>query len=391
MPGDASGPAAARDGRPRRHRVVFALDTFEVGGTELNAIRTAERLDRDRFAVEFVCLAARGPLLARVRDAGFPVKEFAIGSLVSAAAVREGGRLWRWLRREGIDVFHAHDIYSNIWGVPIARAARVPLVIASRRWWLETNRPAHVWLNRWAYDLAHRVLANSPSVGRLVEREGVPPGRVLVVPNFIEDHAFAPPGDAFIGRHRAELGIADGDEVVGIVANLHAIKDIATMVRAVARLAPGRPRLKLVLVGDGAERERLLALAASLGVASHVIFAGRRPAQPSMHWLFSVSVLCSRGEGFPNSVVEAMAAGRPVVATAVGGVPDAVVEGETGFLVEPGDDAALARQVALLLDDPPRARAMGEAGVRRAHALFGEREVMQILEAAYVSALAAAR
>lgn len=392
MTGDAAAPAVARDGRAdRRRRVVFALDTFEVGGTELNAIRTAERLARDRFAVEFICLAERGPLLARVRDGGFRVTEFAIRSLVGTSAIREGARLRRWLRREAIDVFHAHDIYTNIWGVPVARLARVPLVIASRRWWLETNRPAHVWLNRWAYRLAHRVLANSPSVGRLLEREGVPHAHILVVPNFVEDHAFASPGGEFIGRLRAELGIDDGDEVVGIIANFHAIKDLATMVRAAARLAPDRPRLKVVLVGDGAERERLQALAMSLGVARHVIFAGRRAAQPSMHWLFDVSVLCSRGEGFPNSIVEAMAAARPVVATAVGGVPDAVVDGETGFLVEPGDDAALARRIVHLLEQPALARAMGEAGARRARSLFGEGEVMHILESAYDSALSGVR
>lgn len=392
MTADSARPAVAREARPdHRRRVVFALDTFEVGGTELNAIRTAERLDRDRFAVEFICLAERGPLLARVREGGFRVTEFAIGSLVGAGALREGVRLRRWLRREAIDVFHAHDVYTNIWGVPVARLARVPLVIASRRWWLETNRPAHVWLNRWSYRLAHRVLANSPSVGQLLEREGVPNARILVVPNFVEDHAFAPPGGEFVGRLRAELGLDDGDDVVGIVANFHAIKDLATMIRATARLAPDRPRLKVVLVGDGAERERLQALAMSLGVARHIVFAGRRPAQPSMHWLFDVSVLCSRGEGFPNSVVEAMAAKRPVVATAVGGVPDAVVDGETGFLVEPGDDATLARQVALLLQQPALARAMGEAGARRARALFGEREVLHILESAYDSALSDVR
>ncbi|ODT03130.1 MAG: hypothetical protein ABS52_11025 [Gemmatimonadetes bacterium SCN 70-22] len=356
-----------------------------MGGTELNAIRTAERLDRARFAVEFTCLAARGPLLPRVRDGGFRVTEFAIGSLVGGAALREGIRLRRWLRREGVDVFHAHDIYTNIWGVPFARAAGVPLVIASRRWWLETNRPAHAWLNRWAYRMAHRVLANSPSVGRLLIQEGAPAERVLVVPNFIEDQAFVPPDDTFLVPQRRELGLRAGDEVVGVIANFHAIKDLGTMVRALARLAASRPHLKLVLVGDGAEREHLARLADSLGVSARLIFAGRRPAQPSMHWLFGVSVLCSRGEGFPNSIVEAMAAGRPVVATAVGGVPDAVVHGETGFLVPPGDDEALARQLAVLLDDPSRARAMGEAGARRAHAMFGEREVLHILEAAYLT------
>ena len=102
------------DAPARRLRVVYALDTFETGGTELNAVRTAERLDRSRFDVRFIGLAERGPLVSRVRDAGFRIDEFPIGSLVSSSALRQGYRLWRWLRAEHVDVFHAHDIYTNI-------------------------------------------------------------------------------------------------------------------------------------------------------------------------------------------------------------------------------------------------------------------------------------
>jgi glycosyltransferase involved in cell wall biosynthesis len=366
----------------------MALDTFEVGGTELNAIRTAERLDRERVDVQFVCLAARGPLLNRVIEGGFRVTEFSIGSLVGARALREGARLRAFLRWEHTEVFHAHDIYTNIWGVPWARLAGVPLVIASRRWWLETNRAAHVWLNRWSYRCAHRVLANSPSVARLVTKEGVPATRALLVPNFVEDGAFTPPDPRIIEGWRSEFHLGADAEVVGIVANFHAIKDIGTLIRAIARLAPGRPRLRLVLVGDGAERQHLSDLAESLGLGPRVIFAGRRPPQPSVHWLFDVSALSSRGEGFPNAIVEAMAARRPVVATAVGGVPDAVDPTETGLLVPTGDDAAMARAIEQLLDDPIRARAMGERGALRARERFGEREVLHTLEAAYRTARA---
>ena len=371
------------DAPARRLRVVYALDTFETGGTELNAVRTAERLDRSRFDVRFVCLGERGPLVSRVRDAGFRIDEFRIGSLVSGSALQQGNRLRRWLRDERIDVFHAHDIYSNIWGVPWARVAGVPLVIASRRWWTETNRPAHARLNRWSYSIAHRVLANSPSVARLVEEEGLAPERVVIIPNFVSDDAFIPPSPGFLDSTRLDLQLEPDDEVVGVIANFHAIKDLPTMLRALARLSPARPRLRLVLVGDGTERGALVQQVESLGLADRVRFAGRRAPMPSLHWLFDVSVLCSRGEGFPNSLVEAMAAARPVVATSVGGIPDAVIDGETGVLIDAGDDHALAAAVGAMLDDPGRREALGRAGAARARGEFAEVRVITKLETVY--------
>lgn len=366
-----------------RLRIAFALDSFEIGGTELNAVRLAERLDRDRFDLRFACLTDRGPLLERVRAHGVPVERFPIPSLVGVGALRSGWHLAAWLRRERIQILHAHDIYSNIFAVPWGRLAGVPAVIASRRWWTETIRPEHSWLNRMGYRLAHRVLANSEAVGSLVVAEGVPREKVFVVPNFVEEAAFQPPPPGWVEEQRAALGLRAEDRVVGIIANFHAIKDHATLLRALAALGATHPRVKLVLVGDGSEGAPLRALAEALGVADRVVFAGRRPQSPTLHWLFDVSVLSSRGEGFPNSVVEAMAAGRPVVATRVGGIPDAVADEETGILVSPGDPAAMAGAIGRLLSEPALAGRMGERGALRARERFHGDAVLQVLERRY--------
>lgn len=374
---------------PRLLRVAFCIDSFDVGGTELNAVRTAERFDRTRVHIEFFCLSARGPLLERVQRDGFRVHTVTVKGFMSLATVRAGWRFARQLRRERFDIVHSHDIYTNIALVPWARMAGVPLVLASRRWWTETNRLAHRSLNRWSYRLAHRVLANSESVGQLVVSEGVPIGKVCVVPNFVDESAFLPPPDSFVDDVRAELGLTVHHIVIGIVANLHAIKDHSTLLRASALLVSEFPNLRIVFVGDGVERERLLHLSESLGLGSHVIFAGRRPHQPSMHWLFDVAVLCSRGEGFPNSIVEGMAAGRPLVATAVGGVHDVIVDGETGLLVRPGDPEAIASAIRYVLSDRARAIAMGRAGSRRARALFYSDRVIALLDQSYRDALEA--
>lgn len=381
MTGTPSLDAApvTRDGAARRLTVVHCFDTFEVGGTEMNAVRTIERLDRTRYDVRVTCLTRKGPLEGRLRALGVPIHEFHVGSLASARALRQGLAFRQWLRRESVDVVHSHDIYANIFAVPWARAAGIPLVIASRRWWTETNRPSHVWLNRWSYGLAHRVLANSPSVGELVRAEGIPADKVVVIPNFVDDSAFMSPDDAWVQRMRATLGLAPDSLVIGVVANLHTIKDHASLLQAAATLVPRYPTLKVVLVGDGVERAALEAQTESLGLRRHVVFAGRLPHQPSPHWLFDLSVLCSRGEGFPNSIVEAMAAGRPLVATRVGGVPDVVVDGETGVLVPAGAPAELARAIDSVLGNSSAARGYAERGLRRARdEYFADRVLVQL-------------
>jgi glycosyltransferase involved in cell wall biosynthesis len=148
-------------------------------------------------------------------------------------------------------------------------------------------------------------------------------------------------------------------------------------------LAPRWPKLRLVIVGQGPERDALEALATELGIGAVVRFAGLRPQVPSFHYLFDVSVLCSVSEGFPNSLVEAMAAERPIVATDVGGVRDAVRDGETGLLVPPGSPTQLAEAIESLLGDPSLRQAMGKAGSRIARERFHARVVIASLQDLY--------
>lgn len=367
-------------------RIVFAVDSFCIGGTELNALRTALRLDRDRYDLRVISLRPEGPLLARYEQAGIPVHDFAISSLWSPRTMRTGVRLARFLRQHRIQVLHAHDVYTNCFAVPWARLAGTPVVIASRRWWHTVPRPALRHANRVAYRFAHRVLANSAQVARLLsEEEGIHPSRILTISNFVEDEAFQPPTDESVTGFRRRLGLEPGDDttVVGIVARLDPVKHHELLIRAARVLLDRGHRVRFAIVGDGDCREALEAEVRLLGVGDAVHFAGMLPNRPNPHALFDISVLCSSAEGFPNSIVEAMAAGRPVVATRVGGVPDAVVDGQTGLLIPPGDHEALAASLESLLADLPRRRALGEAGRARARAVFSEESVVPVLESAY--------
>lgn len=383
-------PVATRGdgGGRRRVRVVFCVDNLRIGGTELNAVRTAERLDRSRFAVSVACLSGDGPLRRRYEDAGIPVVDFPISSLYGRDALRQGARLARYLRAERADVVHSHDVYTNIFGTAWARVAGTPVVVASRRWWHSLPGAAHRIGNRVAYRVADYVLANSPAVAAsLVRDDGVAVARVVTVPNFVDDAAFAPLAAGERAARRAALGVPSDATVVGVVARLSPVKDHASLLRAAAELRPRWPALHFLLFGDGESRPALEELARGLGIADAVHFAGTQSNHLNLHALFDVSVLCSLSEGFPNSLVEAMAAGRPAVATAVGGNADAVEDGVTGLLVPPADPARLAAAIEALLGDPERRTAMGEAGRARARERYHAANVVRALEDGYLRML----
>jgi glycosyltransferase involved in cell wall biosynthesis len=367
-------------------RVAFCVDNLNLGGTELNAVRLAERLDRSRFELRVVAMRGGGPLAERYRRADIPVDVFSPGSLVSLRRVREGLRLTRYLRRHGVDIFHAHDLYSNLFGCPWARVAGTK-VIASRRWQGipvdAQGRPRRL-VSRIPYRIAHIALANSPGVADMLERiDRVPRRRIAVVPNFVDEDAFEPLTPESRHALRRELGLSDAEVTIGIVANLRPVKDHATLLRAVKRVADRWPHIRLVLVGDGTSRGELQHLSDALGIQHLVVFAGLQPNQPNLNHLFDISVLCSKREGLPNSVLEAMAAGKPVVATNVGAVADAVVDGVTGLLVRSGDPEQLAAALETLLADPARARQMGETARQRAQERFSASAALGALEALY--------
>jgi L-malate glycosyltransferase len=377
-----AGPGAVTR---ERIRIAFCIESMETGGTELNAVRTAERLDRSRFDVTAVTMATGGPMLARYEAAGIRVVSFPLPSLFSITAARQARRFARLLAAQRFDVVHSHDKYNNVFAVLAGRAARVPAVIASKRWWVPGG-PHYQAAHAVAFRLAHCVLANSDSVARsLREVERVDARRIAVVYNFVDEQAFAPIPPAERARLLREIGVPDGVPVVGLIAGLRAVKDIPSLLEGAARLRGRWPSLHIVLVGDGPDREALARRAEVLGIDGTVRFAGHRGQDPNLHRLFDISVLCSLREGFPNSIVEAMAAARPVVATNVGGIPDAVAEGETGLLVPPQRPDRLAEALDALLADPDRRAQMGAMAQRRARERYHVDAVLPKLEKLYVS------
>lgn len=368
---------------PKPLQIVYCLDNSGIGGTELNAVRSAERLVGEGHSVEVASLGRHPDLVERYERAGVPVHVFPVPSLASVAALRQGFRLRRLLRERDPDIFHAHDIYGNLFGVPWARVARVPVVLASRRWWKEELRPGHRIANRVVSRLANAILANSPRVAEVARRDVGRQTQIAVVPNYVDESALEEPAPEFREEFMGELGIPANRAVIGCIANLRPVKDHATLLRGVALLFKRGHDAHLVLVGEGECRGGLVRLARSLGICERVSFAGHRPHQPNLHHLFEISVLTSTDEAFSNSLLEAMAAGSPVVATRVGGTPDAVVHGETGLLMPPADPDALAGALEQLLTDVDLARRMGEAGRTRVREMFSPEVALTALTELY--------
>jgi glycosyltransferase involved in cell wall biosynthesis len=375
----------------RRVRIVFVIDNMRLGGTELNAVRTAERLDRSRFDLRVVCLGDPGPLTERYQAMGVPVVGFRVRSLYGPSMLSAGWRFARYLRGEGVQIVHAHDMYSNIFATFWARIARTPAVIASRRWWHSLpNRKLQLG-NRAAFRLADAVLANSEQVASSVRDEaGIATAKVKTVTNFVDESAFAPLTPVELAVARRVWRVPAGAVVIGCVARLDPVKDHPGLLRAVHALRGRYPALHLVLIGDGEARASLEALVRSLELEQAVTFVGEVRDGRNHHHGFDLSVLCSVSEGFPNTLVEAMAAGRPVVATAVGGSIDAVVDGETGLLVPPGSVEQLAAALARLLDEPELRRRLGDAGRARARRLYTASDTIATLERMYEGLLAGA-
>lgn len=367
-------------------RLAFCLDNFQIGGTELNAVRWVEHLDPAQFALTVIHFHADGPLRARFENAGARLIHVPLRHLYGPRAFLQGIRLAQRLARERVQIFHAQEIYSNIFGVPWARVARVPVVIASRRWGARNGRPGHRIANRWATRAAHRLVANSPSVAALASREdGIPPSKIVCMPNCVAEGAFQDLSVAERAWWRNTLGVPVDAPVIGIAARLDPLKDHITLFHAFAKLAPAAPAPHLVCVGDGPMRRELTDLIRTLGLQDRVHLIGTLTPTINVHQLFDVSVLCSTTEGFPNAVIEAMAAARPVVATRVGGIVDAIEDQETGMLVAPSDADALAAALAQLLGAPDRARALGSAARAHVRTEYHQDNVIRRLSAWYAS------
>ncbi len=369
-------PAAA-NGRHRQQRVMHVLFSVETGGAEHVVLNLATHRDRANLAM-FVCsLTGRGALAEAFVRADVPVVAMGKRPGVDLPLI---WRLARLFRRERIDVVHTHNVTPWLYAGLAARLAGARLVHTEHSNLFPHQRrlmAAERWLSRWT----ETVISDSEKVRGGLLRQGLEPSRVTTVMNGIDTARFSAPADAAAARAGLRMGPAQ--PVVGAVGRLVPVKDHATLLKAFALVHQQVPDAVLVLVGGGPLREALEQQASALGVSAHVRFAGEQPDVAAFLPLFDVFALSSVSEGMPLTLLEAMAAGKPAVATRVGGIPEAVVDGQTGLLVPAGDAPAMAQALLNVLADPARRQRMGEQARRRAHALFDIHRMVETYERTY--------
>jgi glycosyltransferase involved in cell wall biosynthesis len=347
--------------------VLHLFNSFEQGGTERQTLQLARLLkESGRYRVRLACLSLEGVLRAEAEslDTG-PIEEYRLASFRDANFVAQVRRLARRLRADGVAVVHSHDFYTNVFGMAAARLARAPGRVASKRDIAGFRTPAQNFVERCAFRLARRVVVNSEAVRAFLVGGGVRGAKIVTLYNGLDPRRVEPPAGFDEGEARASLGLPRDRPLVTIVANLqHEVKDHRMFLRAARRVKERVGGAAFVLAGEGRLVEPLRGLAAELGLGGDVFFTGRCARVAELLAVSSVCALTSKAEGFSNSILEYMAAARPSVVTDVGGAREAIEEGSTGHIVAPGDDEALAARVVALLEEPARARLMGERARR---------------------------
>ena len=356
--------------------VAIVMTMFEPGGTERQMIELVRRLNPSRWTVHVACFHARGAWFDRVANAAASVAEFPITSFRKPSVVRQAIAFGRWCQARRIAIVHTTELYSNIFALPAAALARVPVRIGNRREINPDKSPAQIAMQRAAYGCAHMVVANSQAAARRLVLERVPAQKITVVPNGLE----VPP----LPARRASTSRRN----IVVVANLRPEKGHDVLIDAAVHVLRRFPDARFEVVGDGPELGTLMALVSARALTRSFSFLGHRNDVAARLGRADIFVLPSRSEAFPNAVLEAMAAGLPIVATGVGGIPELIVDGINGLLVPAGDSEALAERLCRLMADEPLAACLGTAARAKAEAHGSLDRMVASFESLYFALLA---
>jgi glycosyltransferase involved in cell wall biosynthesis len=353
--------------RVRPIRVLFVVPALPVGGAERHLTTMLPRMDPARFTPSVICIGEEGELFSTLGAAGIEARAL---RLRKRQAVRALIELVMTMRRTRPDVVVVQGYNAETLGRIAARIAGVKHTIN----WVHNagglvqrgtvRRTVDRALTRWTSAYFGVAEAQRPY---LVDELGHPDDKIRVIYNGVDLAQFRTSTDRGV---LAEFGFAENDPVVGIVAVLRPEKDHVNLLRAARTVVDELTNARFLIIGDGPTRPQLEALCTELGITPNVHFAGSRDDVARLLPAIDVFALTSTSECFPISVLEAMACARPAVCSAVGGIPEVIKDGETGYLVPPKDPLQLAAGLLKLLRDPQTARRMGSAARARVEAEF---------------------
>ncbi|HXE81184.1 MAG TPA: glycosyltransferase family 4 protein [Vicinamibacterales bacterium] len=356
--------------------IAIFLSTFQPGGTERQTIELIRRLNRDRFEVHAVCFEASGAWLPRAQECAASIEAFPIHGFRRPATFAQARAFARWCRARDIKIVYTADFYTNVFALPAAAAAGVPVRLGSRREINAGKRPAQLALQRAAYACAHAVVANCAAAAHRLAAERVPSSRVIVIPNGVDVAQYVPRTEPRPIRR------------IAMVANLRPEKAHEVLFAAMQMVLRRVPDAELIVAGDGPRRAELEGMAAAMEIAARVRFLGHCEDVPALLAACDAFVLPSVSEAFPNSVLEAMASGLPIVASRIGGIVELIEHQRTGVLVPPGDARALAYALLDLIQWRTHAHGLGLAARRTVEARCSFDRMVAAFERLYLEQLA---
>jgi len=339
-------------------RIAFCITDLDPGGAERALVQLVTRLERSRWIPAVFCLAGPGQLADELRAAGIEVTCFGARHWHSAGVVV---RLARALRRFQPEILQTFLFHANVVGRVAARLAGIQVVVSGIRV-AERRSRLPLWLDRWTNRFVKMNVCVSRAVADFsIEHAGLPPDKTIVIPNGVDVARFSR-AQAVDLTH---FGIPAGSRAVLTVGRLDPQKGLDDLLAAVALVTPRVSDAHFLIVGEGPERTHLEEAISAHNLGDRVHLAGWRADIPEIMASSSLLVLSSLWEGLPNVILEAMAAGLPVVATEVEGVSEVVVHGKTGLLVPAKSPERLAAAIEQLLASPDESRAFGAAGRTR--------------------------
>ena len=376
-------------------KIIYMIGALSVGGAERQLVELVKGLDPETFTPVVYTMGAEdeNALASELQSKGIRVKALCINPkgrrLYHPRAIVRMATVPFRFRRERAQIFHGYLFWAYTIGSLSAALARIPLIVTSRRSLHTSKTPRKSRLYAIpefiVNHIADAVVANSKAVLEdTIHIEGIDRDKIVCIYNGVYQASEVCSEDELM-TFRSKWKRPPDELLLGVVANLIHYKGHEYLFRAVSiiKKKTDTPFRFVLIGGNGNRRQVLESLAAELNIADDIVFAGTIPQAQRLMAAFDISVLPSLEEGFSNTVLESMASGVPVIATDVGGNAEAVVDGKTGFLAPPADPGALAERIALLLEDAPLRRRIGDAGRKHVTGQFSIENMVERTEALY--------
>ncbi len=369
-----------------RIHVVHVIGSLQTGGAEKMLLNFLKAADKEKFKHTILCLTSSGDMAGDIQGTGI---DLVVRKVRFRNFPKDIHGLADWFRAEDVRIVHSHMFFASLWSRIAGLRAGVPILITTehgkepwKKWW-------QVKLDRFLSGKTFRHIAVSEDVRDIrINRDGVSPDRIIMIPNGVP----IPPKNSDSGvrnRIRAEFGIEERAPVVGTVGRMIEAKDYPLMLKALGLARQASPELHWLQVGDGPEREKVMNLAEEMGLSASVSFAGRRSDVGDLLEAMDIWVMSSIREGLPVALLEAMAAGKTIVGTNVGGIPDAVEHEVSALLVPPQNAEELAGSMVMVLNERSLAENLATAARDRAQRDFGIEAVTRRIEKIYLEGLSA--